>query len=39
LSPSQPAATLDAIARYYTTVVQGLPLQGREGATPDELER
>ena len=31
-------ATLDAIARYYTTVVQGLSLQARDGATRDELE-
>jgi AcrR family transcriptional regulator len=30
--------TLDAIARYYTTVVQGLSPQARDGATRDELE-
>jgi AcrR family transcriptional regulator len=33
-----PPTTLDAIARYYTTVVQGLSLQARDGATRDELE-
>jgi hypothetical protein len=33
-----PPATLDAIARYYTTVVQGLSPQARDGATRDELE-
>ena len=31
-------ARLDAIARYYTTVVQGLSVQARDGATRDELE-
>jgi AcrR family transcriptional regulator len=31
-------ADLDAIARYYTTVVQGLSLQARDGATRTELE-
>jgi AcrR family transcriptional regulator len=30
--------SLDAIARYYTTVVQGLSLQARDGATRGELE-
>ncbi|WP_329048348.1 TetR/AcrR family transcriptional regulator [Amycolatopsis sp. NBC_01488] len=29
---------LDAIARYYTTVVQGLSTQARDGATRPELE-
>ena len=29
---------LDALARYYTTVVQGLSLQARDGATRAELE-
>jgi AcrR family transcriptional regulator len=29
---------LDAMARYYTTVVQGLSIQARDGATRDELE-
>ncbi|MGC4746715.1 TetR/AcrR family transcriptional regulator [Micromonospora sp. DT201] len=29
---------LDAIARYYTTVVQGLSIQARDGATRAELE-
>jgi AcrR family transcriptional regulator len=29
---------LDAIARYYTTVVQGLSVQARDGATRADLE-
>ncbi|MBO2451123.1 TetR/AcrR family transcriptional regulator [Actinomadura barringtoniae] len=29
---------LNGIARYYTTVVQGLSIQARDGATRDELE-
>jgi AcrR family transcriptional regulator len=33
-----PPATLDAVARYYTTVVQGLSVQARDGATRAELE-
>lgn len=33
-----PPASLDAIARYYTTVVQGMSVQARDGATRDELE-
>ena len=33
-----PPAGLDAIARYYATVVQGLSIQARDGATRDELE-
>ncbi|TMQ88344.1 TetR/AcrR family transcriptional regulator [Actinomadura soli] len=33
-----PPADLDAIARYYTTVVQGLSVQARDGATRPELE-
>src|SRR4051794_6185441 len=33
-----PPVTLDAIARYYTTVVQGLSIQARDGTTRDELE-
>jgi AcrR family transcriptional regulator len=33
-----PPTTLDAIARYYTTVVQGLSIQARDGATRAELE-
>jgi AcrR family transcriptional regulator len=33
-----PAASLDAIARYYTTVVQGLSVQARDGADRAELE-
>jgi hypothetical protein len=35
---STPATELDAIARYYTTVVQGLSVQARDGATRTELE-
>jgi AcrR family transcriptional regulator len=31
-------ARLDAIARYYTTVVQGLSVQARDGADRGELE-
>jgi AcrR family transcriptional regulator len=31
-------AGLDTIARYYTTVVQGLSIQARDGATRAELE-
>jgi hypothetical protein len=30
--------SLDAIARYYTTVVQGLSVQARNGATRSDLE-
>lgn len=33
-----PPAGVDAVARYYTTVVQGLSVQARDGATRDELE-
>jgi AcrR family transcriptional regulator len=33
-----PPADLDAIARYYTTVVQGLSVQARDGATRADLE-
>ncbi|GLY89807.1 TetR/AcrR family transcriptional regulator [Actinoallomurus iriomotensis] len=33
-----PPAGLDAIARYYATVVQGLSVQARDGATRAELE-
>lgn len=36
LAPSQD--TLNALARYYATVVQGLSVQARDGATRDELE-
>ena len=32
------AAGLDAIARYYTTVVQGLSVQARDGASRADLE-
>ena len=31
-------ASLDALARYYTTVVQGLSVQARDGTTRAELE-
>jgi AcrR family transcriptional regulator len=31
-------ARLDAIARYYATLVQGLSIQARDGATRDDLE-
>jgi AcrR family transcriptional regulator len=31
-------ASLDAVARYYTTVVQGLSIQARDGATRSDLE-
>lgn len=33
-----PPAGLGALARYYTTVVQGLSVQARDGATRAELE-
>jgi AcrR family transcriptional regulator len=33
-----PPAGLDGIARYYTTVVEGLSIQARDGATRRELE-
>ena len=33
-----PPAGLDAFARYYTTVVQGLSIQARDGATRADLE-
>jgi AcrR family transcriptional regulator len=33
-----PPGSLDAIARYYTTVVQGLSIQARDGATRAQLE-
>jgi AcrR family transcriptional regulator len=33
-----PPTSLDAIARYYTTVVQGLSIQARDGADRAELE-
>jgi hypothetical protein len=31
-------ADLDAIARYYTTVVQGLSVQARDGADRADIE-
>ena len=33
-----PPAGLDAIARYYATVVQGLSIQARDGATRADLD-
>jgi AcrR family transcriptional regulator len=33
-----PAVGLDAMARYYATVVQGLSIQARDGATRADLE-
>ena len=36
--PHRSPAGLGAIARYYTTVVQGLSVQARDGATRAELE-
>ena len=33
-----PPATLDGLARYYATVVQGLSIQARDGATRADLE-
>ena len=33
-----PAAGLDGVARYYTTVVQGLSVQARDGADRADLE-
>jgi AcrR family transcriptional regulator len=33
-----PPGSLDAIARYYTTVVQGLSIQARDGADRTELQ-
>ena len=35
---TMPQNNLDAFARYYATVVQGLSIQARDGATRDELE-
>ena len=36
--PHRSAASLDAIARYYTTVVQGMSVQARDGASRADLE-
>jgi len=36
---TSPPASLGAIARYYTTVVQGLSVQARDGADRAELKR
>jgi AcrR family transcriptional regulator len=38
LAGEVPPSRLDAMARYYTTVVQGLSIQARDGATRPELE-
>jgi AcrR family transcriptional regulator len=38
LAKEIPPAGLDAMARYYTTVVQGLSVQARDGATRPQLE-
>jgi hypothetical protein len=38
LADDVPPARLDAVAQYYTTVVQGLSVQARDGATRAELE-
>ncbi|WP_427888458.1 TetR/AcrR family transcriptional regulator [Kribbella sp. GL6] len=38
LATDVPPDHVDAIARYYTTVVQGLSVQARDGATRAELE-
>jgi AcrR family transcriptional regulator len=35
---SIPETDVNAVARYYTTVVQGLSVQARDGATREELE-
>ena len=35
---TMPPDDLDAIARYYATVVQGMSIQARDGATRAELE-
>lgn len=35
---TMPLDTVDALARYYATVVQGLSVQARDGATRDDLE-
>lgn len=35
---TMPEVNIDAVARYYATVVQGLSVQARDGATRDELE-
>ncbi|HET6743217.1 MAG TPA: helix-turn-helix domain-containing protein [Kribbella sp.] len=36
--PDVPQAVLDPMARYFTTVVQGLSVQARDGATRPQLE-
>lgn len=35
---SMSEADIDATARYYTTVMQGLSIQARDGATPAQLD-
>ncbi len=34
----RPAQSVDSLARYYTTVMQGLSVQARDGATREELD-
>jgi AcrR family transcriptional regulator len=36
--PDVPQAVLEPMARYFTTVVQGLSIQARDGATRPQLE-
>lgn len=36
--PDVPQAVLEPMARYYTTIVQGLSVQARDGATRPQLE-
>jgi AcrR family transcriptional regulator len=36
--PDLPRAVLEPMARYFTTVVQGLSIQARDGATRPQLE-
>lgn len=36
--PDVPQAALEPMARYYTTIVQGLSVQARDGATRPQLE-
>lgn len=35
---TMPPAAVEPVARYYTTVMQGLSIQARDGATRDDLE-
>ncbi|WP_189249658.1 hypothetical protein [Streptosporangium pseudovulgare] len=36
--PTMAAGDLDAVARFYTTVLQGMSIQARDGAGRAELE-